>query len=119
MTTRTVHIEIVSSMDTISCVMGIERFFVRRGTPSVIRSDNGTNFVEAEKKLLNCSQSLNAQVPTKLAKKGMNWKLNPCQLRITVDHGVVGCCKRVFHATIGNRKLTSEVLETIFCLVEQ
>ena len=71
MTTRAVHIEIVSSMDTSSCVMGIERFFARRGTPSVIWSDNGTNFVGAEKELLNCIQSWNDQAPPELAKKGI------------------------------------------------
>ena len=59
MTTRSVHIDIVSSMATSSCVMGIEIFIARRGTPSVIWSDNGTNFVGAEKELLNCIQSWN------------------------------------------------------------
>ena len=49
MTARAVHIEIVSSMDTSSCVMGIERFIARRGSPSVIWSDNGTNFVGTKK----------------------------------------------------------------------
>ena len=45
LTTRAVHLEIVPSLDTSSCVMGIERFIARRGTPSTIWSDNGTNFV--------------------------------------------------------------------------
>ena len=44
MITRAVHIEIVAFMDTSSCVMGIERFIARRGTSSVIWSDNVTNF---------------------------------------------------------------------------
>ena len=70
MTTRAVHIEIVSSMDTSSCVMGNKRFIARRGTPSVIWSDNGTNFVEAEKELINCIQSWNDQAPPEHAKKG-------------------------------------------------
>ena len=52
LTTRAVHFEVVPSMDTSSCVMGIERFVSRRGTPSVIWSDNGTNFVATEKELL-------------------------------------------------------------------
>ena len=72
MTTRAVLIEIVSSMDTSSCVMGIKRFIARRGTPSVIWSDSGTNFVVAEKELLNCIQSWNRQAPPVLAKKGIN-----------------------------------------------
>ena len=52
LTTRAVHFEVVQSMDTSSCVMGIERFVSRRGIPFVIWSDNGTNFVATEKELL-------------------------------------------------------------------
>ena len=47
LTTRAVHVEIVTSMDTSSCVMGVERFVSRRGTPAMIWSDNGTNFFGA------------------------------------------------------------------------
>ena len=54
LTTRAIHIELVPSMDTSSCVMAIERFISRRGTPSIIWSDNGTNFVGAEKELFLC-----------------------------------------------------------------
>ena len=43
LTTRAVHVEIVTSMDASSCVMGVERFVSRRGTPAMIWSDNGTN----------------------------------------------------------------------------
>ena len=90
MTTRAVHIEIVSFMDTSSCVMGIERFNARRGTPSVIWSDNGTNFVGAEKELLNCIQSWNGQAPPELAKKGvLSGNLTPRQSRIKVVLGNV------------------------------
>ena len=57
--TRAVHIEIVPSMDTGSCVMGIERFIViaRRSTASVVWSDYGTIFVRAEKVLLLCLEN--------------------------------------------------------------
>ena len=121
MTTRAVHIEIASSIDTSSCVMGIERFIARRGTPSVIWSDSGTKFVGAEKELLNCIQSWNGQASPELAKKGIKWKFNP---PAAPHHGgswerLVRCCKGVFYAIIGSRKLTPEVLETTFCLVEQ
>ena len=77
MTTRAVYIEIVSSMDTSSCVMGIGRFIARRGTSSVIWSDNGTNFVGAEKELLNCIQSWNGQAPPELAERVLSGNLTP------------------------------------------
>ena len=38
-------------MDASSCVMAVERFVSRRGTPAIIWSDNGTTFVGAEKEL--------------------------------------------------------------------
>ena len=63
-TTRAVHLEIVPSLDTSSCVMGLERFIARRGKPNTIWSDNGTNFVGAEKELLACIKSWNGMAPT-------------------------------------------------------
>ena len=39
LTTRAVHLEIVPSLDTSFCVMGIERFIARRGTPSTMWSE--------------------------------------------------------------------------------
>ena len=45
LTTRAFRFEVVPSMDTSSSVIGIERYVSRRGIPSVIWSDNGTNFV--------------------------------------------------------------------------
>ena len=52
MTTRAVHIEIVSYMDTSPCVREMERFIARRGTPSVIWSNNRTNFCGSREKTL-------------------------------------------------------------------
>ena len=54
LTTQAVHVEVVASMDTSSCVMGTERFVSRRGTPSMIWSDNVTSFIGAEKELREC-----------------------------------------------------------------
>ena len=65
LTTRAVHIEVVHSLDTSSCFMGVERFIARRGTPTTIMSDNGTNFVGAQKELLVCVGSWNKFCPEK------------------------------------------------------
>ena len=121
LTTRAIHIEIVSSMDTSSCIMGIERFIARRGKPSIIWSDNGTNFVAAEKELVSTVESWYSSAPPLLADKAIKWKFNP---PAAPHHGgawerLVRSCKQVFYAILGNQKLTDEVLRTTFALVEQ
>lgn len=45
LTTRAVHMEMAHSLSGESCKLCIDNFINRRGTPKVIRSDNGTNFV--------------------------------------------------------------------------
>ena len=61
LTTRAVHVEVVPSMDTSFCVIGVERFVSRRGTPAMIWSDNGTNFIGAEKELRECIEKSKTQ----------------------------------------------------------
>ncbi len=122
LTTRAVHFEIVPSMDTHSCFMGIERFIARLGAPAIIWSDNGTNFVGAEKELLQFVQGWDqVQISSSMVEKGIHWKFNP---PAAPHHGgswerLVRSFKRVFYAVVGSRRLTDEILSTTFCLVEQ
>ena len=75
-------------MDTSSCVMGIERFCARRGVPSVLWSDNGTNFVASEKEQLTNVTAWNQQVINdSLVKKRIKWEFNPPSDPITVVFG--------------------------------
>ena len=104
-TTRAVHVEVVPSMDTSFCVMGVERFVSRRGTPAMIWSYNGTNFIGAEKELRECIEKCNAlNIATELAHKGIK--------------RLVRSFKRVLCTILGTRSLTDEILNTTFCLVE-
>ena len=121
LTTRAVHFEVVPSMDTSSCIMGIERFIARRGTPSNVWSDNGTNFIASEKELLQNIAHWNHQVLTDaLVKKRISCKFNPRSAphHVGVWERVVRSFKHVFYAVLGNRRLTDGILIT-FCLVEQ
>ena len=77
MTTRSVHLEIVLSMGTSCCVMGIERFIARRGMPSVIWSDNGANLVDSAKEMISCTENWNRHAPVMVAHKGLAWNFNP------------------------------------------
>ena len=49
--TRAVHLELAGDLSTNSFIMALRRFLGRRGDPKTIRSDNGTNFVGADRDL--------------------------------------------------------------------
>ena len=77
LTTRAVHVEIVPSMDASSCEMGVEQFVSRRGTPAIIWSDNGINFVGAEKELRENIEKWNTiNIAAELAHKGIKWRFS-------------------------------------------
>ena len=119
--TRAVHLEVVPSRDTNLCVMGIVRFATRRGTPSVIWSDNGTKFVGSKIELFENIWKWNEQAPEHLVHKKTTWKFNPpgtCHQGGSWER-LVRNCKRVFYAIFSDRRLTDEILLTVFCLVEQ
>ena len=119
LTTRAVHIEVVPSLDTNSCVTGVERFC--RGTPTTNMSDNGTNFVGAQKELLACVESWNTLAPAVFVQKGIKWEFNPSS---APHHGgswerLVRSVKRFLYDILGNRRVTEENLRITMCLVEQ
>ena len=49
--TKAVHMEVVSDLTTEAFLAVLKRFVSRRGLPSTIHSDNGTNFVGARNDL--------------------------------------------------------------------
>ncbi|XP_045487974.1 uncharacterized protein LOC123689933 [Pieris rapae] len=78
LTTRAVHIEIVPSLTTDSTIMALRRFAARRGMPKVIYSDNGTNFVKANKEIQTAIAELKKEeVVTEAEKVGVQWKFIP------------------------------------------
>ena len=122
LTTRAVHVEIVPSMDASSCVMGVERFVSHRGTPANIWSDNGTNFVGAEKELRENIEKWNTtNIAVKLDPKGIKWRFNPPSAphQGGIWERLVRSFRRMLYTIFGTCGLTDEVLNTTFCLVEQ
>ena len=70
--------------------MGVERFVSRRGTPAIIWSDNGTNFIGAEKELRECMEKWNTlNIATELAHKDIKWRFNPpvCHTKVVSGRG--------------------------------
>ena len=104
-----------------SCVMAIRTLVARCGVPGVIWSDNGTNFIAIEKKLVNNVQNWNQQtLIDSLVKESLKKKFNPPS---APHHGglweqLVRSLNHTFYAILGNRRLTQKFLSTNFCIVE-
>ena len=75
---RCIHIEVAASLDASSFINCLQRFIARRGKPSFIKSDNGTNFVGANRELAQELANWNKnQVQHEMSKRGIQWTFNP------------------------------------------
>lgn len=77
--TRAVHLELVHNYTTEGFIAAFRRFTARRGIPSTLFSDNGTNFHGAEHELTNTFKTLvrNPKLIAHLADDGTEWKFIP------------------------------------------
>lgn len=75
---RAIYIKVASSLNTDSFINALRRFTARRGQVKELRSDNGTNFVGAQRKLRETIESWNqGQIHNTLLQKGINWIFHP------------------------------------------
>ena len=119
---RAVHIEVVPQLDTDSCLNTIMRFIARIGKPNTIISDNGTNFVEAEREFAEYVAAWNKErIEEHLIQRGIRWTFNPTAAPHFggVWERLVRSCKKAMYAVLGNRSVTEDVFSTTMCIVEQ
>lgn len=121
MTTRAVHLEVAFGLDTDSFLNALSRFTSRRGTPSAITSDNGTNFVGAVNELKELEKQLDKEkILRTTAHEGIKWVFNPP----SAPHfgGVFECmvkaAKKALYAVLGTSDVTDEELITACAGVE-
>lgn len=77
MTIRAIHIEIAENLSTDACLICIRNFINRRGVPIRIRSDNGTNFIGANREILATNNFLdNSRIQSELSQKQIEWVFN-------------------------------------------
>lgn len=75
---RAIHIEVAPSLDTDSFINALRRFTARRGQVKELRSDNGKNFVGAERELRVAIKEWNqCKINDVLLQKGIKWTFNP------------------------------------------
>ena len=118
---RAIHIEVAPSLDTDSFINALRRFIARRGQVRELRSDNGTNFVGAERELKTTIAQWNqAQVYDVLLQKGIKWTFNP---PAGSHHGgvwerLIRSVRKVLNSTLKVQRLDEEGLHTVLCEVE-
>ncbi|XP_065074449.1 uncharacterized protein LOC135698401 [Ochlerotatus camptorhynchus] len=111
LTVRAVHLEVAYSLTTESCKMAIRRFVKRRGSPIEIFSDNGTNFVGANRDLV---KEINVACADTFTGARTRWTFNPP----SAPHmggaweRMVRSVKEALHVFTDGRKLTDEILQT-------
>ncbi|XP_053686345.1 uncharacterized protein LOC128735887 [Sabethes cyaneus] len=74
LTIRAVHLEVAFSLSTVSCISCVRRFIGRRGPPSEIFSDNGTNFQGAERIL---REQISKGLSETFTSTTTKWNFNP------------------------------------------
>ncbi|XP_073995561.1 uncharacterized protein [Rhodnius prolixus] len=80
--TKAIHLELVTDHTTQAFLAALNRFVARRGVPSHIWSDNGTNFVGAKRRLKEVSTLLNdaksqEAILRESNKRGIEWHFIP------------------------------------------
>lgn len=121
LTVRAIHLEISESLSTDSTIMALRRMIARRGTPSVIYSDNGTNLRGADNEL---KRSLLELDESKLREdgtvKGIEWRFIPpgAPEKGGAWERMIRTVKTALKAVLKERAPHPETLFTLFAEVE-
>ena len=119
--TRALHIEVADSQSTDSFINALRRFTARRGPVKLIRCDNGTNFVGAERELRKELGNLNqTQIHESMLKCNIEWRFNPpCASHFGgVWERQIRSIRKVLNAMLTQHVLDDEGLRTLLCEVE-
>ena len=119
----TVHLELVSDYSTDGFLAAYRWFISRRGRPSYLYSDCGTNFVGADRELKTLFRQVheeNSSLYNSVVNDGTQWIFNPP----AAPHmggkweAVVKSIKFHLRMTIGNTLLTFEASATLLTQIE-
>ncbi|XP_047527823.1 uncharacterized protein LOC125064684 [Vanessa atalanta] len=124
MSTRAVHLEVVSELSTLGFIAAFKRFVARRGRCAELYSDNGSNFVGAARELL-CLFSeektkFKPELAQYLATNGTQWNFIPPRAPNFGGLWEAGMKSTKFHLkrVVGNSTLTYEEMATVLAQIE-
>ena len=117
MTFQAVYLEIAFALDSHSFLQCFSRFCSRRITSEHVFSDNGSNFVGAERELQDSIRRCTTHpILSKLSRKGVNWHFNPSGA--SHHGGLIRSFRRSFIVVARSIRLNSQVLITFATEVE-
>uniref|UniRef100_A0A8D8SQJ6 Integrase catalytic domain-containing protein n=2 Tax=Cacopsylla melanoneura TaxID=428564 RepID=A0A8D8SQJ6_9HEMI len=123
MSTKAIHLEVVTDLSTSAFLAALDRFVARRGLAAKIYSDNGTNFVGAARHLKEVYQLLRQshdEISDYLGQREIRWYFNPPNapnFSGLVERGVQSV-KHHIKRVIGEQSLTYELFATFCCRCE-
>ncbi|XP_073986146.1 uncharacterized protein [Rhodnius prolixus] len=123
--TKAIHLELVTDLTTQAFLAALNRFVARRGVPSHIWSDNGTNFVGAKRRLKEVSALLNdaksqEAILRESNKRSIEWHFIPPRAPHFggLWEAAVKSTKRLLKVMLGTQEPTMECFLTIICQIE-
>lgn len=117
LTSRAVHLEMAYALDTDSFLNAFYRMASRRGLPDEVISDNGSNFIGAERELKELVEKLDQEkIKKSAANKGIKWYFNPPLAPHFggVHETMIKAAKRAAYAILKGADVTDEELTTAF-----
>ncbi|XP_043257967.1 uncharacterized protein LOC122400510 [Colletes gigas] len=120
--TKAVHLELVEDCTTPAFLAALKRFASRRGLPTFLYSDNGTNFRGADRELQRTFHALIADAPLKslLATDGVTWKFIPPAAPHFGGLWEAGVKSVKYHLkrAVGAHTLSQIEFSTVLCQIE-
>ncbi|XP_059048070.1 uncharacterized protein LOC131843444 [Achroia grisella] len=117
LTTRAVHLELTTSLSTDSAISALRRMMARRGKPTEIWSDNGTNFHGADAELRRAAIEASRE---DAANHRIRWRfISPsAPFMGGAWERLVRSVKTALAATLHERHPSEETLVTLLCEAE-
>lgn len=118
LSTRAVHLEVVSDLTTEAFLAAFRRFVSRRGRCDALYSDRGTNFVSADRELRAFFRTAiqdGTQWAIFMAGEGIRWKFNPPSAPHMggIWEAAVKSTKHHLRRVIGDATLTYKEMATL------
>ena len=122
MNSRAVHLEVARSLETDDFILVLMRFLNRRGYVKEPRSNNGSNFVGANREIKEAIEQIDKEkVGRELQERGCKWVFHPpgASHMSGVWERLVKSVKRSLKAILGKDLINEEVLQTVFTEAER